>query len=133
MVNDIQAGSWTKGSDVKSVQAVNYWWGISSDIIDLILSGKLPKRTITLVDILRKEIYSENFRAFQDEITLQDGTVIGENGKWLLPEQVITMDYFVENVVGESPRFENLTEEAKELMALQNGLLPATTENVTED
>ena len=133
MVCDIQAGSWTKGSDVKSVQAVNYWWGISSDIIDLIVSGKLPKRTITLIDIMRKAIHSENFRAFQDEITLQDGSVIGEQGKWLSPEQVITMDYYVENVVGEIPLFENLTEEAKELMTLQNGLLPAATENVTED
>ena len=133
MVGDIQAGSWTKGSDVKSIQAVNYWWGISSDIIDLILSQKLPRGICTLVDVMREEIRTERFHAFQDEITLQDGTVIGEVGSSLLPEQVITMDYYVENVVGKIPQLEHLTEEAKELMALQNGLLPAATENVTED
>ena len=82
---------------------------------------------------MREEIRTERFHAFQDEITLQDGTVIGEVGSSLLPEQVITMDYYVENVVGKIPQLEHLTEEAKELMALQNGLLPAATENVTED
>lgn len=133
MVRDIQAGSWTKGAEVKSIQAVNYWWGISSDIIDLILSQKLPRGISTLVDVMREEIHTERFHAFQDEITLQDGTVVGEMGSWLSPEQVITMDWYVENVVGKLPQPENLTEEAKELMALQNGLLPATTENVTED
>ena len=107
--------------------------GISSDIIDLIVSKRLPRGTFNLVDIISKEIYAERFHAFQDEITLQDGSVIGEMGSWLSPEQVITMDWYVENVVGKLPQLENLTEEAKELIALQNGLLPATAENVTED
>lgn len=133
MVHDIQAGSWTKGAEVKSIQAVNYWWGISSDIIDLIVSKRLPKATFTLVDIISKEIYAERFHAFQDEIVLQDGTIVGEVGSSLSPEQIITMDYYVENVVGKIPLLEHLTEEAKKLMALQNGLLPAATENVTED
>lgn len=133
MVHDIQVGSWTKGAEVKSIQAVNYWWGISSDIIDLIVSKRLPKATFTLVDIISKEIYAERFHAFQDEIVLQDGTIVGEVGSSLSPEQIITMDYYVENVVGKIPLLEHLTEEAKKLMALQNGLLPAATENVTED
>ena len=133
MVHDIQAGSWTKGAEVKSIQAVNYWWGISSDIIDLIVSKRLPKATFTLVDIISKEIYAERFHAFQDEIVLQDGTIVGEVGSSLSPEQIITMDYYVENVVGKIPLLEHLTEEAKKLMSLQNGLLPAATENVTED
>lgn len=128
MVHDIQAGSWTKGSEVKNIQAVNYWWGISSDIIDLILSQKLPIGTQRLIEIMKERIFTENYQPFQDEITLQDGSVVGTEGQWLSPEQIITMDWFVDNVIGTTPEFENLTEEAKELVELQKGLLPTNAE-----
>ncbi len=133
MVRDIQEGSWGKSSEVKSIQAVNYWWGISSDIIDLIVSQRLPIGIRTLVDVMRKEFYTEHFHVFQGEITRQDGTVIGEKDKWLPAEEVITMSWYVDNIIGELPKLENLTEEARELADLQKGLLPANSESVTED
>lgn len=133
MVRDIQARSWTRGAEVKSIQAVNYWWGISSDIIDLIVSPRLPAGIRTLVDVMRKEIFTEQYHVFRDEITLQDGSVIGEMGSSLSPEQVITMEWYVENVVGDLPNIENLTEEAKELLEAQKGLLPVSSENIIED
>ncbi len=133
MVHDIQAGSWTKGSEVKSVQAVNYWWGISSDIIDLIISQKVPVATRNLIEIMKKQIFHEEYQPFQDEITLQDGSVIGTDGQWLSPEQIITMDWFVDNVIGETPKLENLTEEARELVELQKGLLPTNVESGADE
>lgn len=127
MVRDIQAGSWTKGSEVKSVQAVNYWWGISSDIIDLITSQKLPKGIQTLVDLMRREIYTEQYHIFNDQITLQDGTKIGKKGSHLSPEEIITMDRYVENVIAPPVNIENLNDDAKALLALQSDLLPTST------
>ncbi len=122
IVREIQAGNWNRS------KAINYWWGISSDIVDLIISDNLPANTRILVETMRKQIFTEEFHPFQGEIALQDGTVIGDEGSMLSPEQIITMDWFVENIVGERPLFENLTDEAKTLITLQEGLTPVVGE-----
>lgn len=123
MVQDIQDGNW-RSSEVKARKAINYWWGISSDIIDLITSQNLPDGICTLVDLVRREIFTERMHPFADEITLQDGTVVGEKGGVLSPEQIITMDWYVENIIGDIPKYENLTEEAKTLISLQENVTP---------
>ena len=124
MVHDILAGNWNRS------KAVNYWWGISSDIIDLIVSNNLPTGIRTLVDVMRGEIFHERFHPFQGEIKRQDGTVIGEKDSVLSAEQIITMDWFVENIVGDMPLFENLTDEAKTLIHVQKELTPAVGESI---
>ena len=124
MVRDILAGNWNRS------KAVNYWWGISSDIIDLIVSNNLPTGIRTLVDVMRGEIFHERFHPFQGEIKRQDGTMIGEKDSVLSAEQIITMDWFVENIVGDMPLFENLTDEAKTLIHVQKELTPAVGESI---
>ena len=124
MIRDILAGNWNRS------KAVNYWWGISSDIIDLIVSNNLPTGIRTLVDVMRGEIFHERFHPFQGEITRQDGKIIGDKDSVLSAEQIITMDWFVENIIGDTPLFENLTDEAKTLINLQKGLTPTVSENM---
>ena len=123
-VHDILAGNWNRS------KAVNYWWGISSDIIDLIVSNNLPTGIRTLVDVMRGEIFHERFHPFQGEIKRQDGTMIGEKDSVLSAEQIITMDWFVENIVGDMPLFDNLTDEAKTLIHVQKELTPAVGESI---
>ena len=125
IVREIQAGNWNRS------KSINYWWGISSDIIDLIVSKNLPTGIGALVDIMRNEIFTEKYHPFQGEIVRQDGTVIGEKDGVLSPEQIITMDWFVENIVGETPLFDNLTEEAKTLIHIQEVLTPVVVEKDT--
>ncbi len=128
IVRDILEGNWNKGADIKHLKAVNYWWGISSEILDLIVSGNVPVGVRTLVDIIRRDMFQEELHPFQGEIILQDGSVIGEEGSTLSPEQIITMDWYVENAVGEHPVFENFSEEAQSLILTQNGILAPTAE-----
>ena len=129
IVRDIQAGNWSRSSEVKTRKAINYWWGISSDIIDLITSQNLPTGITTLVDLMRREIFNERFHPFGGEITLQNGTVIGEKDGVLSPEQIITMDWYVNNVIGGTPALEDLTPDARTLLALQESLTPVLGEN----
>lgn len=129
IVHDIQEGNWNRGSDIKNRKAVNYWWGISSDIIDLIMSQNVPQGVRTLVEVMREEIFTERYHPFQGKITLQDGTVLGDEDSILSPEQIITMDWYVENIVGETPVFENLSEEAQLLINMQKGLTLSNAEN----
>lgn len=124
IVRDIMEGNWNRSADIKNLKAVNYWWGISSDILDLIVSGNVPMGVRTLIDIIRRDMFQEELHPFQGEITLQDGTVIGEEGSTLSPEQIITMKYYVENVVGDLPVFEELSEEAQSLILAQEGIQP---------
>ena len=124
IVRDIMEGNWNRSADIKNLKAVNYWWGISSDILDLIVSGNVPVGVRTLIDLIRRDMFQEELHPFQGEITLQDGTVIGEEGSTLSPEQIITMKYYVENVVGDLPVFEELSEEAQSLILAQEGIQP---------
>ncbi len=121
IVKDIQDGNWSKVVEAKNHKAINYWWGISGNIVDLIMSSNLPEGVRTLVEMVRKEIFEESFHPFQGEIIDQDGIVMSKKGEMLSPEQIITMDWYVNNVFGQVPKLENMTEEAKELLQMQEG------------
>ena len=118
-------GNWNKTSDTKEKKALNYWWGISGNIIDLIVSQNLPSGIRTLVEVMKREIYTEQFHPFSGEIIRQDGSIIGNKDSCLTPEEIITMDWLAENVVGKIPALENFTKEARTLADMQGLLIPA--------
>lgn len=119
IIQDILQGNWNKSPDTKARKAVNYWWGISGNIIDLIVSQNLPRGIRILTDTMRREIYTENFNPFAGELTMQNGETIGTAEGCLSPEEIITMDWLADNVIGQIPAPEDLTEEAAALTALQ--------------
>ncbi len=125
IIRDILKGNWNKTSDTKEKKALNYWWGISGNIIDLICSQNLPSGVRRLVEVMKREIYTEQFHPFAGEIVLQDGSRVGREDGSLSPEEIITMDWLVENVVGTTPPLENFTKEARALAAVQGSLAPA--------
>ena len=125
IIRDILKGNWNKTSDTKEKKALNYWWGISGNIIDLIVSQNLPSGIRTLVEVMKREIYTEQFHPFSGEIIRQDGSIIGNKDSCLTPEEIITMDWLAENVVGKIPALENFTKEARTLAAMQGLLIPA--------
>ena len=129
IVGDIQDGNWNRTAEAR-MKAINYWWGISSEIIDLITSQNLPKGITMLVDLIRREIHDERFHPFAGEITLQDGTVIGQKDGVLSPEQIITMDWYVNGIIGEKPVFEHLSEDARTMITLQESLTPLLGDNI---
>jgi len=129
IVGDIQDGNWNRTAEAR-MKAINYWWGISSEIIDLITSQNLPKGITMLVDLIRREIHDERFHPFAGEITLQDGTVIGQKDGVLSPEQIITMDWYVNGIIGEKPVFEHFSEDARTMITLQESLTPLLGDNI---
>ncbi len=119
IIRDISSGNWNSTADTKTRKALNYWWGISGGIIDLILSGSLPAGLTGLVKLVKNEIYQEDFKPFTGVIRKQDGTSVGEEGTELSPEAVITMNWLCENVIGSIPKRSELTAEALSLVAAQ--------------
>lgn len=105
--------------DRKGRQAVNYWWGMSAEVIDVICSKNLPYGTQRLIGFLKCSIRNGSFQPFDGVIRSQDGTVQSEEGESLTPKEIVTMNWLAENVVGRIPDFEELSEEAQSLVRLQ--------------
>lgn len=122
IIRDIVTGSWKE--EEKSRRAVNYLWGISGDIIDLIVSKKVPAGVSRLIDLMRSQIYHGLFTPFEGLIPKADGGFAGKEGEWLPLEEIITMDWLAENVVGAVPKAEELSAEARSLMEIMGIVKP---------
>lgn len=105
--------------ELKGKQAINYWWGMSADVIDVICSQNLPHGTNRLLTFLKNSIRAGSFQPFVGTIYSQDGRIQCEEGMSLTPEEITTMNWLTENVAGQIPSFDELTDEARSLVRLQ--------------
>ena len=119
LIQSILSGSWKKEEDSDNVKALNYWWGMSAGVVDLIYSNNLPVETRRLVDLVRKDIIDGTFKPFADEMYDQNGNKMNEKGNVIEPEDVITMDWFMDNVVGGMPDYDSLEDSAKVIVSQQ--------------
>lgn len=118
IVKNICNGS-SEANTSKKETAINYWWGMSADVVDVICSKKMPHGTHRLVNFLKSSICAGSFKPFDGLIYSQDGIVRCKEGESLQPEDILSMNWLAENVVGRIPAFEELTEEAKLLSNFQ--------------
>ena len=92
---------------------------MSAGVVDLIYSNNLPVETRRLVDLVRKDIIDGTFKPFADEMYDQNGNKMNEKGNVIEPEDVITMDWFMDNVVGGMPDYDSLEDSAKVIVSQQ--------------
>ena len=92
-------------------------------MIDGICSKNLPAGSRWLLELIKREIAQDGYNPFSASLTAQDGTVKNTAGNSLSPEEIITMNWLLDNVEGEIPSFEDLVEEAQPMVVLQ-GLRP---------
>lgn len=109
-------GSWK--NDARGASAVNYWWGLDSGAVDIVLSRSVPQGTQQLISLLREALCSGRIRPFSGAIRTQGGRQL-HFGSRLSPRELATMDWLVENVTGELPEIGELTDSAQELVRLQ--------------
>ena len=92
----------------QSRRALNYYWGMSAGVIDLRWSPELPRGTRRLADFLRESVAKEACTPFLAPLHTQDGGLVGEHQHTLSIEQIIGMDYLVDNVEGDLPAYDAL-------------------------
>lgn len=109
-----------------SEQPVNYWWGLSAGVVDIICSKKLPDGTKRLMETIKKLITEGSFLPFSGKIVSQDGTIKNEESDSLSPEEIIKMNWLVDNVEGEIPEYKELKDEAKSIVEIK-GVADETT------
>ena len=118
LMHSILAGAYQTEGD-SEVKAINYWWGISADVIDLIYSKNVPRGIKRLAEHIEYDIRVEDVVPFYGEIYAQDGTLKNNAEEEMLPETIMRMDWLVENVIGEIPSIDTLQEQAKTVVELK--------------
>ena len=119
MIDTILNGSWKNDESKTATGAVNYWWGMSSDVIEIICSQHLPLSTNRLVELLKETICKGEFTPFRGILYSQTGIVQKDESAVLSPEEIITMDWLAENVVGHIPKPDELVDQAKPVILSQ--------------
>lgn len=115
----IMAGTWKYDDNPSVKKAINYWWGMSEGVIDVVFSKYLPIGTKRLVELLKSTISNEVFNPFSGILYSQNGVVLERPDQSLSPEEIMTMDWLAENVVGIIPGKEELKEQAEPVIKQQ--------------
>lgn len=56
MIRNVMNGSWKLDDEKDTTKGLNYWWGMSSGIVDVICSHRLPIGTSRLIALLKETI-----------------------------------------------------------------------------
>lgn len=124
LVKNILYGSW-KSDEVSENKAINYWWGLSAGVIDVLCSKHLPADTAKLIELMKKNIASGDFHPLSGPLIQQGGHVHYHASEVMKPEDIMRMDWLVDNVVGSIPTVDMLREEAQPVVMLR-GLYAVT-------
>ncbi|MGM9648399.1 MAG: BMP family ABC transporter substrate-binding protein, partial [Butyricicoccaceae bacterium] len=117
IVQNYLNGGWK--IDVSGTRAINYWWGMDAGVVDFICSRSLPKDTLRLINLVRDTIISGSFSPFSGMLTKQDGSVLDYQNHPITSEDIITMNWLPDNVIGSLPTFDQLLPEAQSLVRIQ--------------
>ncbi len=87
VVRTVLDGGWTRDKSGTDGTAVNYWWGMNSGVMDVLLSRELPHDVRHLANILRSGIIAGSIDPFACYITAQNGTVMNEGRTGFTPDR----------------------------------------------
>ena len=119
LIRNILDGTWKYDDKQPEKKAINYWWGMSSGVVDIICSNNLPIGTKRLVELLRKDIASDDFYPFAGVLYSQNGIITRDPLSRLTAEEIVTMDWLAENVIGSIPKKDELQEAARPVVKQQ--------------
>ena len=102
LVRGILSGGWETLAAPEG-QAVNFWWGLDSRAVDILLGDDLPAGVRQLAGILRQGIIDGTVQPFPEAA----------------PEKILHMDTLLDCVHGQIPKYEDLLPMARSLARLQ--------------
>ena len=99
--------------------SLSYWWGISSDTLDLAFSSRFPAASARLIRNLQSQFREQDFTPFEGELKDQHGFIRCGADQRLTPAEVLCMDYLADSVIGSLPTAEELVPSAQALILTQ--------------
>lgn len=121
LIRTIMMGTWKDDDKAAVKKAINYWWGMSAGVIDVICSKKIPGETKRLIELLKYTITSGQFSPFSGQLYSQNGVIQKDQNRQLTPDEIVKMDWLAENVIGTIPSTSQLQEQAQ-AVTLQQGV-----------
>ena len=116
----------------KTQSAVNYWLGMTSGVIGLNMSDRLPEGIRALARHLEQSIANQTLDPFARRIVAQDGTVMNDGTSTFTPEELLHMDWLCDNVLGSIPGFDEILPMSQSLvreLGIYRDSIPALKEN----
>lgn len=107
---------------------ISYWLGLSNGLIDVSFSDALPFQTRRLIERIKDDMAEKHFFVF-DGIHVKHKD--DEQTAPISMEEVATMDWLIDNIVGTLPKETKLIPSAKELVTL-HGLDGKEAETIDE-
>lgn len=106
-----------QGQDDKTARSLNYYWGMSSDVVGIRFSDQLPRGTRYLGELIQKAIRMGVCRPFYDPQPDETGKLQWHNIKATIGiEEIMGMDWLESNIVGSIPTYDQLSEKTKALV-----------------
>ena len=105
LVRTVLSGSYDQK---KAPEAIHYWWGMDSGVIDVQMTELVPEGIRTLATAMMDEIKTGTLHPFQRELVSQDGTVRNDGSRDLSSQELLVMDYLSDGVEGHIPAYEEL-------------------------
>ncbi|MBQ6426898.1 MAG: BMP family ABC transporter substrate-binding protein [Clostridia bacterium] len=96
------------GSAEKKDQAVNYWWGMDSGVIDVTFSEQVPSGVRTLAETLMDMLKKGQLDPFGQRLAAQDGSLISDGETPLSSMEILKMDRLAECVEGFIPEYDEI-------------------------
>ncbi len=116
IVEKVLRDNWNGSTDGN--QAVNYWWGMSSGVIDVILSNRLPYYSEKMIQAFRLSLLSGSVNPFAGELHSQEKMLYGRDNTGLTNEEIISMNWLNDNVIGSLPSLEDLDEAGQQAVKI---------------
>lgn len=119
LIRTIMDGTWKYDDNPSTTKAINYWWGMAEGVVDVVCSKHLPVETRRLIELLKSTISSGEFNPFSGILFSQTGMANTEPDRIMLPEEIMTMDWLADNVIGSIPAKTELKEQAEPVIKQQ--------------
>lgn len=101
IIGSLLNGSYQRmiSSSSQTQRVINFWWGLDLGVVDLYMADEwIPKDTAKLVKHLKQMIITEQFHPFSGPIYSRDGILIVDEDETLSADEIMSMDWFVDNV-----------------------------------
>ncbi len=117
LIRSIFSGSWDEAGE-KAQKAVNYWWGLSSGVVDVRPSEAMGESMTALALILKQGVASGAIEPFRRRIVTLDGREINDGSRSLSAEEILHIDWLCDRVRGSIPAFDELLDMSRPLVRL---------------
>ena len=116
IIRSILAGAWDNAAPRGN--AVSYWWGMSSGVIDVEMADTVPEGVRQLATILKNGIIEGLISPFRGISCDQEGMIRADSDTEFSMEDLMQMNWLCDNVVGRIPNFDELLPMSRETTRL---------------